>query len=53
MAESTSNVEFAHRIHEQGRSGNGAHDNRLQWLEVLEAVVLAVAMYRIAPLPRA
>jgi hypothetical protein len=39
MAESTSNVEFAHRIHEQGHHG-GPH-GRAEWLEVLEAVVLA------------
>jgi hypothetical protein len=39
MAESTSNVEFAHRIHEQGHHG-GPH-GRAEWLEVIEAVVLA------------
>lgn len=39
MAESTSNVEFAHRIHEQGHRG-GPH-GRAEWLEILEAVVLA------------
>ena len=39
MPESTSNVEFAHRIHEQGHHG-GPH-GRAEWLEVLEAVVLA------------
>ena len=38
MAERTSNVEFAHRIHEQGHTGHG-HGS--QWLEILEAVVLA------------
>jgi len=40
MAERTTNVEFAHRIHEQGHSGGGAQ-SRSNWLEVLEAVVLA------------
>ncbi len=40
MPESTSNVEFAHRIHEQGHHGGGPH-GRAEWLEVLEAVVLA------------
>lgn len=39
MAESTSNVEFAHRIHEQGHHG-GPH-GRGEWLEVVEAIVLA------------
>ena len=38
MAERTSNVEFAHRIHEQGHLG---HAGRSEWLEILEAVVLA------------
>ncbi len=41
MAETTSNVEFAHRIHEQGHSRGGHHGNREEWLEILEAVVLA------------
>jgi hypothetical protein len=40
MPETTSNVEFAHRIHEQGHTGGGAHA-REQHLEILEAVVLA------------
>jgi hypothetical protein len=41
MPETTSNVEFAHRIHEHGHSGGGSHSHRGQWLEILEAVVLA------------
>lgn len=41
MAESTSNVEFAHRIHEHGHSGGGGHSHRSEMLEILEAVVLA------------
>jgi hypothetical protein len=41
MAEVTSNVEFAHQIHEQGHSGGGPHSRRAEWLEVLEAVALA------------
>jgi len=41
MSERTSNVEFAHRIHEQGHSGVGAHGHRSEWLEILEALVLA------------
>jgi len=40
MPETTSNVEFAHRIHEHGHTG-GAHPHREEWLEILEAVVLA------------
>jgi hypothetical protein len=40
MAETTSNVEFAHRIHEHGHSGGG-HEHRSEWLEILEAIVLA------------
>jgi hypothetical protein len=39
MPESTSNVEFAHRIHEQGHHG-GPH-GRAEWLEIAEAIVLA------------
>ena len=40
MPETTSNVEFAHKIHEQGHHGGGPH-GRAEWLEVIEAVVLA------------
>ena len=40
MAEKTSNVEFAHRIHEQGHA-HGPHGSRHEWLEILEAVALA------------
>ena len=39
MPEPTSNVEFAHKIHEQGHHG-GPH-GRAEWLEVIEAIVLA------------
>jgi hypothetical protein len=39
MAEITSNVEFAHKIHEHGHSGGG-HDAPA-WLELAEALVLA------------
>ena len=38
MAERTSNVEFAHRIHEHGHTGG---HGRSEGLEILEAVVLA------------
>ncbi len=41
MAETTSNVEFAHRIHEQAHSRGGHHGSREEWLEILEAIVLA------------
>jgi hypothetical protein len=41
MPEATSNVEFAHKIHERGHhplpTGRGA-----QWVEILEAMVLAI-----------
>ena len=40
MPETTSNVEFAHRIHEHGHTGR-AHPHREERLEILEAVVLA------------
>ncbi|MGA3212659.1 MAG: hypothetical protein ABSD20_15240 [Terriglobales bacterium] len=42
MSEATANVEFAHKIHEQGHheSSSGGHRNRK--IEILEAVVLAV-----------
>jgi len=40
MPETTSNIELAHRIHEHGHAG-GAHPHREEWLEILEAVVLA------------
>ncbi len=41
MPETTSNIEFAHRIHEQGHSGGGPPSHKGEWLEILEAVVLA------------
>ena len=41
MPETTSNVEFAHRIHESSHSEGGSHSHRGQWVEILEAVVLA------------
>jgi hypothetical protein len=37
MPETTSNIEFAHRIHEQGHSGGGSHSPKGEWLEILEA----------------
>jgi hypothetical protein len=41
MPETTSNIELAHKIHEQGHHGGGSHPHRQEWLEILEAVVLA------------
>ncbi len=41
MPETISNIELAHRIHEQGHHGGGSHPQRQEWLEILEAVVLA------------
>ncbi len=41
MAETGSNIEFAHRIHEQGHHGGGSHPHAHQWIEILEAIVLA------------
>jgi hypothetical protein len=42
MAETSSNIEFAHRIHEQGHHHGPPSDPRGQWVEMLEAIVLAV-----------
>ena len=41
MAETTSNIELAHRIHESGHHGGGSRSHGQEWLEILEAVVLA------------
>src|ERR1700746_1347506 len=42
MAEATSNVEFAHKIHEQGHHHSPSSDHRTRWIEIVEAVVLAM-----------
>jgi hypothetical protein len=42
MPESTSNVEFAHKIHESGHHHASPADRRAQWVEIVEAVVLAI-----------
>jgi hypothetical protein len=42
MPEATSNVEFAHKIHEQGHHHQPPNDHGRAWIEILEAVVLAV-----------
>jgi hypothetical protein len=42
MSEATSNVEFSHRIQEQGNHRHPTTDRREQWVEIVEAVVLAI-----------
>jgi hypothetical protein len=44
MAEATSNVEFAHRLHEEGEhhEHNGPPDRRAVWIGIIEAVVLSI-----------
>jgi hypothetical protein len=42
MAESTSNVEFAHMIHEQSYHHSPPADRRTRWIEIVEAAVLAI-----------
>jgi hypothetical protein len=41
MPETTSNVELAHRIHEHSHRKDGPRSQREQWIEILEATVLA------------
>jgi hypothetical protein len=41
MNEVTSNVELAHKIHEQSHHHLEPTDRRGRWIEILEAVVLA------------
>src|SRR5271165_6743657 len=41
MPEATSNVEFAHKVHEQGHH-HGPSDRRAQWIGIAEAVVLSI-----------
>jgi hypothetical protein len=42
MSEATSNVEFAHQIQENGHRRKPSSDRREQWVEIVEAVVLAI-----------
>jgi hypothetical protein len=42
MAEATSNVEFAHKIQEHGHHHPSAADRRSKWVEIVEAMVLAI-----------
>src|ERR1700716_2245122 len=41
MAEISSNVELAHRIHEHGHQRRSPDDRHERWIEIVEAVVLA------------
>ena len=41
MPETMSNIEMAHRIHEQGHSQTGPHSPRTVRLEILEAITLS------------
>jgi hypothetical protein len=42
MLESTSNVEFAHRVEERARHHSSPTGRRARWVEIAEAIVLAV-----------
>jgi hypothetical protein len=42
MPEAMSNVEFAHKIHEHGHHHPSPSDHREQWVEIIEAAVLAI-----------
>jgi hypothetical protein len=42
VPEATSNVEFAHKIHEHGHHRQTSTDRRTQWVEIIEAVLLAI-----------
>lgn len=42
MPEATSNVEFAHKIQEHGHHHPSAADSRSKWVEIVEAMVLAI-----------
>jgi len=42
MPEATSNVEFAHKIHEQAHHHGSPSGTHAEWVEILEAVVLAI-----------
>lgn len=42
MSEKMSNVEFAHRVHEQGHHNGPPPDRRALWVGIAEAVVLSI-----------
>ena len=48
MSEATSNVEFAHKIHEQGHHHTAPSGAHAEWVEILEAVLLAVVAFATA-----
>ena len=52
MADATSNIEFAHKIHEHGHDHSSPTDRLEQWIEIAEAVVRA-SIYSIVTFPRA
>ena len=41
MPETTSNIEFAHKIHEHGHHHRSPAHRRGNWIEIAEAIVLA------------
>jgi hypothetical protein len=42
MSEAASNVEFAHKIFEHGHHPESPNDRRAEFVEIVEAVVLAI-----------
>jgi len=42
MSEATSNVEFAHKVHEHGHHHGAPSDRRHQWIAIAEAVLLSI-----------
>jgi hypothetical protein len=42
MPETAANVEFAHKIHEYGHHDLSPTDRRARWIEIVEALVLAI-----------
>lgn len=42
MSEVTANVEFAHKIHEHGSHHSSRTESRAEWIEIIEALVLAI-----------
>ena len=42
MAEATSNVEIAHRVHEEGEHYHPPSDRRVAWAGIAEAIVLSI-----------
>jgi hypothetical protein len=42
MSEITSNVEFAHKVSERGHHHSPVLSSRMRWVEIFEALVLAI-----------